>query len=219
MDSTVEIYSPEWFKIRQGNFTGSEVWKLMTEPRSKKETISKTAETYILEKVWERLSGKTKSGIDNFATEWGNDNEPLAKKWYSKITGNRVDDAILVYKPELDGLTGSPDGLVGIDGMIEVKCPFNGANHLKHCFITNDEYFKTEHNDYYWQIMTYLYLTGRQWCDFVSFDPRIDCDLGIFIYRVWANKADFELLENKVKQCRELFNAFYKTFANETKEM
>ncbi len=57
MESTIEIYSPEWFINRQGNFTGSEIWKLMTEARSKKDVLSKTAETYILEKVWNRVIG------------------------------------------------------------------------------------------------------------------------------------------------------------------
>ena len=213
METGIEIYSPEWFKDRQGSFTGSEVWKLMTEPRSKKETISKTAETYILEKVWEKLSGKCKSGFDNFATEWGNDNEPKAKKWYTKLTGREVTDSRLVFNPDLKGFTGSPDGEVGEDGLIEIKCPFNGANHLKHCFITTDEYFKAEHPDYYWQIMSYLYLTGRQWCDFVSFDPRIDCDLGMFIYRVNKNEADEALLEAKIIQARELFDGFYQSFS------
>jgi len=214
METGIEIYSPEWFKDRQGSFTGSEVWKLMTEPRSKSESISKTAETYILEKVWEKLSGKVKSGFDNFATEWGNDNEPIAKKWYTKLTGRDVNDAQLVFNPDLKYFTGSPDGLIGDDGLIEIKCPFNGANHLKHCFITSDEYFKKEHPDYYWQIMSYLYLTGREWCDFVSFDPRIDCDLGMFIYRLNKNEAEFTALEKKVKECRELFDQFYKAFTN-----
>lgn len=212
METGIEIYSPDWFKNRQGSFTGSEVWKLMTEPRSKKESISKTAETYILEKVWERLSGKVKQGFDNFATEWGNENEPIAKKWYTKLTGREIHDSLLMYKPELPYFTGSPDGLVNEDGLIEIKCPFNGANHLKHCFITSDEYFKAEHPDYYWQIMSYLFLTGREWCDFVSFDPRIDSDLGLFIYRVHKNEAEFTALQAKIIECRELFDKFYDTF-------
>jgi putative phage-type endonuclease len=213
METGIEIYSPEWFKDRQGSFTGSEVWKLMTEPRSKKESISKTAETYILEKVWERLSGKCKSGFDNFATEWGNDNEPIAKKWYTKLTGREIQESQLVFRPELKGFTGSPDGEVDEDGLIEIKCPFNGANHLKHCFITSDEYFKAEHPDYYWQIMSYLYLTGRQWCDFVSFDPRIDCDLGMFIYRVNKNETEEALLVSKIEQARVLFDQYYNSFS------
>lgn len=217
MDTGIESYSPDWFKARQGNFTGSEVWKLMTEPREKykKESgqLSVTAETYVLEKVWEKLSGQTKGGIDNFATEWGNEHEPKAKKWYTKLTGNEVIESPLVYSPVINGLTGTPDGLIGEDGMIEIKCPFNGANHLKHCFITNDEYFKSEHNDYYYQIQCYLFLTSRKWCDFVSFDPRIDCDLGMFIYRVNANKEVHEEMIKKVLQARVLFDGYYESFS------
>jgi len=217
MESTIEAYSPEWFKTRQGNFTGSELWKLMTKPRSKSELLSKTAETYILEKVWERLSGRTKGGVDNFATEWGNENEPLAKHHYERLKGIQVDSAPLVFKTELDGLTGTPDGLVGEDGMIEIKCPFNGANHLRHCMIISDEYFKSEHPEYYWQIMCYLYLTGRRWCDFISFDPRINYDLGFFTYQLKYNESDGMEIERVVKETREIFNMYLKTFSVEVK--
>jgi hypothetical protein len=212
METSIEAYSPEWFKSRQGNFTGSEVWKLMTKPRNKSEPISKTAETYILEKVWEKLSGLTKGGVDNFATEWGNEYEPMAKQFYMRLTGNEITEAPLVYNISYDGLTGTPDGLIGGDGLIEVKCPFNGANHLRHCFITEDEYFKTEHPEYYWQQMSYMALTGRAWSDFVSFDPRINTDLGLFIYRLTRNDEDINELAEKVQQARELFNGYYDSF-------
>jgi putative phage-type endonuclease len=212
MESTIEIYSPEWFINRQGNFTGSEIWKLMSEPRSKKDSLSKTAETYILEKVWEKLSGEVKQGINNFATEWGNEHEPTAKKFYTSVTGNEVKDSLMLYSNEIEGLTGSPDGLVGEDGLIEIKCPFNGANHLKHCFITNDETFLSEQPEYYYQMQCYMLLSGRKWCDFVSFDPRIISDLGLFIYRVNANEEVIEKMTEKVKLARELFNQYFESF-------
>jgi putative phage-type endonuclease len=212
MESTIEIYSPEWFINRQGNFTGSEIWKLMTEARSKKDVLSKTAETYILEKVWEKLSGEVKQGINNMATEWGNDNEPTAKKFYSSVTGNEVKDSLMLYSNEIQGLTGSPDGLVGEDGLIEIKCPYNGANHLKYCFITKDETFLSEQPEYYYQMQCYMLLSGRKWCDFVSFDPRIISDLGLFIYRVNANEEVIEKMTEKVKLARELFNQYFESF-------
>lgn len=212
MDSQISQYSSEWFKERQGCFSGSSVWKLMTNPRSKSETISKTAETHIIEKVWEALSGLTVSGIDNFATEWGNTNEPIAKQWYGKLTGIEVQSAPLVYMPDLEGFVGSPDGYVGEDGIIEIKCPYNGANHLKHCFITNDEYFKSEHPEYYWQCQSYMMLTGRNWTDFVSFDPRIDTDFGLFIYRLKYNAEDCEELKSRIIKARELFKGYYESF-------
>jgi hypothetical protein len=212
----VEIYSPEWWHERQGSFTGSQIYRLMTEPRSKaaKEAgeLSEGATTYILEKVWEALSGQVVQGVNNMATEYGNENEPLAKKHYTTITGNEVSEAFLAHKEYIKGFTGSPDGLVGNDGMIEVKCPWNGANHLKHCFITTDEYFKSEHPDYYWQIQSYLLLTDRKWCDFVSFDGRIDSKLGMFIYRLSADMKAQDLLIEKVTKARELFEGYLHSF-------
>jgi hypothetical protein len=223
MESIIEIYSPEWWHERWGTFTGSEIWKLLTEPRTKKAQeageLSETAQTYIIEKVWEALAGQAKQGFDSWATEYGNENEPIAKANYTRRTGNIVTESRLVYNPGLLGFTGSPDGLVGEDGLIEIKCPANGGNHLKNCFITSDEVLKSEHKEYYWQMMAYMYLTGRKWCDFVSFDGRIDSDLGLFIYRLNRNEEDIELMVERVKQARVLFNQFYKTFKGEAKEV
>lgn len=211
--SRIEPHSPDWYKIRQGRFTASEIWKLMTEPRAKKDTISKTAETYILEKVHERITGQTKMGIDNFATEWGNDNEPLAKKWYSKLTGRTVNEPYLISHPEIHDFICTPDGFVE-DGLIEIKCPANGANHFKHCFITSPEYFKAEHPEYYWQMMCQMNITGAKWCDFVSFDPRVNSDLGMFIFRLDYQNEDGLRLEQKVKDALDLFRNYYTLFAS-----
>ena len=212
MESTIEIYSPEWFINRQGNFTGSELWKIMTEPRSKKDDLSKTAETYILEKVWEKLSGEVKQGINNYATEFGNENEPIAKKFYQSVTGNEVKESLMLYSNEIEGLTGSPDGLIGEDGLIEIKCPFNGANHLRHCFITDEETLLSEVPEYYYQMQCYMLLSGRNWCDFVSFDPRIISDLGLFIFRLNRNDEVIEKMKSKVTIARELFNKYFESF-------
>ena len=212
MESTIEIYSPEWFINRQGNFTGSEVWKIMTEPRSKKDDLSKTAETYILEKVWEKLSGEVKQGINNFATEFGNENEPIAKKFYQSVTGNEVKESLMLYSNEIEGLTGSPDGLIGEYGLIEIKCPFNGANHLRHCFITDEESLLSEIPEYYYQMQCYMLLSNRNWCDFVSFDPRIISDLGLFIFRLNRNDEVIEKMKSKVTIARELFNKYFESF-------
>jgi exodeoxyribonuclease (lambda-induced) len=217
MESRIDAYSPEWFKERQGMFTGSQLYRLMSEPRTIKAKeagdLSEGANTYVLEKVWETLSGETIQGINNFATEWGNEQEPNAKKWYAKITGNQVTDAPLVYRDDFKGLIGTPDGFVGEDGMVEIKCPWNGSNHLKHCFITTDDYFRKEHDNYWWQIQCYLFLTNRMWCDFVSFDPRIDSQLGMFVYRVEAIADDFELIEKKVGKALVVYNEYLKLFS------
>lgn len=211
----IETYSPDWFKKRQGTFTASEAWKLMTEPRSKKDLISKTSETYILEKVHEKLTGMTKIGIDNFATEWGIEHEPMACDWYKRLTGADVQPSYLFFDKDLKNFAATPDRLVNHAGLLEVKCPANGANHLKHCFITNDEYFKKEHPDYYWQCLSQMMVCERAWCDFVSFDPRINSDLGLFIYRLYANEEEFELLRLKINEATIIFNDYLKIFSSE----
>lgn len=213
METNIVAYDPSWFAARQGAFTGSEAWKLMTNPRSKSEPISVTAETYILEKVWETLSGKVKQGFDNFATEWGIENEPRAVSFYEKLTGASCQRVNLCLNEELPYFTGTPDRAVGDEGLIEVKCPFNGAIHLRHCMINTPEYFKQNHTEYYWQIQSYLYLTDRKWCDFVSFDPRINSDFGLYIYRLERNDEEIGKLIERIKSARELYDGYYKTFA------
>lgn len=212
-NTRVAAYTPEWFKLRQGLFTASEIYKLMTEPRSKKDPISKTAETYILEKVHEKLTGQTKMGVDNFATQWGVEHEPLAKNWYEKLTGNTTHESFLEFHEYLEGFGCTPDAPVNNDGLLEIKCPANGGNHLKHCFITTPEYFKSEHPEYYWQCLAQMNITKRKWCDFVSFDPRINADLGIFIYRLEYQEEDAKLMEDKIMKARAIYNDYLAIFS------
>ena len=155
---------------------------------------------------------RSKQGINNFATEFGNENEPIAKKFYQSVTGNEIKDSLMLYSNEIEGLTGSPDGLVGEDGLIEIKCPFNGANHLRHCFITDEETLLSEVPEYYYQMQCYMLLSNRNWCDFVSFDPRIISDLGLFIFRLNRNDEVIEKMKSKVIIARNLFNQYVKTF-------
>lgn len=217
-NAMIQPYSPDWFKLRQGTFTASEIYKLMGEPRSAKDkkegNLSQTADTYILEKVHEKITGITKSGVSNYATEWGIEHEPLAATWYGKITGHDVQDSFLVFHPDIEGFSCTPDKFVNLDGLCEIKCPVNGANHFKHCMITSDEYFKQEHPNYFWQCVAQMVITGREWCDFVSFDPRVDTKLGLFIYRLHFNIDDSTLLVEKVEKARELFNNYLAIFGN-----
>lgn len=213
MDTTRIIpHSPDWYKLRQGTFTASEIYKLMTEPRSKKDLISQTAETYILEKVHERLTGMVKIGFNNYATEWGVEHEPLALKWYSKITGNEVKDPYLVYHKSIKNFSCTPDSFVNDNGLIEVKCPANGANHLKHFMIHSDEYFKENFKEYYWQCVSQMAITEMDFCDFTSFDPRINNDKGMYIYKLNRNLEAENALLLKVKEANELLDKYLISF-------
>ncbi len=212
----IQPYSHEWWSKRHGCFTASEIHKLMSEPKSKeaKEAgeLSDGALTYVLEKVHEKLTGKAKMGIDNFATQWGIEHEPLAAMWYQKLTGNTIKEPTLCFHETQEGFSCTPDKFVNDDGLTEIKCPANGANHLKHCFITTNEFFKIEHKEYYWQIVAQLSVTKRIWCDFLSFDPRINNDFGMFIYRVKDVQKDISLMESKLKKARDMYNGYLETF-------
>lgn len=215
-NSRITPYSTEWFETRIGAFTASEIHKLMSEGKAKGKIFSDKGETYILEKVHELLSRLSKPNIANYATQWGVDNEPIALAWYAKLTGRNVEPSYLLIDEDFKALQATPDGFVGEDGLIEVKCPANGSNHIEHCFITSDEYFKKVHKEYYWQMQCQMLLAKRDWCDFVSFDPRINSDLGLFIYRLNFNPEDGELIEYKVAKAIEQRDSFFELMSAKT---
>lgn len=196
----------EWAKIRCGKFTSSEIHRLMSEPKDaaakKAGELSEGAKTYVLEKVHETLTGAEKWGIDNAATTWGIMNEPLARAWYEKKNGVEVRQVGFTEVSESFG--GSVDGLVGEDGGLEIKCPYNGANHLENTLIEDREYMKKYFKEYYWQCVSNAFCNNRQWWDFVSFDPRIQHQSGYFQFRVHPPQEDIDLLVKKVAQAVEL---------------
>lgn len=213
----IEPYSPEWYQKRIGCFTASEVYKLMTDPRSKEEkakgNLSAGAHTYVLQKVHEKLTGKVKAGISNYATEWGVEHEPLARKWYAKLTGRKVTEPYLVFHESIPYFSCTPDNFVDETGLLEIKCPASGEIHLSHCFITNNEYFKKNHPDKYWQCVAQMSICGKEWCDFVSFDPRVPGNLGLFTYRVERDEEDVAELETRVLKSREVFDGYLTAFS------
>lgn len=177
----VEQGSPEWFEQRLGRITASNFGALMTMPRSKKDRevglISETARTYLIKKVSEVLTGMSKE-FTTQSMEWGSETEDEARKIYeleNMVEVKQIGFAILESNPIVGG---SPDGLVGDDGIIEIKCPdsntFTG-------YLLGDSIVK----GYMAQIQGNLWILDRSWCDFIVYDPRvIREDLRIHIMRV-----------------------------------
>jgi putative phage-type endonuclease len=198
----IEQRSPEWFEIRKGKITSSEIHKIMG-----KEGFSETAKTYLLEKVSEQLGG-TSANATGPALEWGTQWEPVATEHYADTTNTKVDTAsFIVYN---DDYGGSPDGKVAPDGTIEVKCPHTSVKHFKHGLIRTDADFKKTAPDYYYQCMSHMICANAQWCDFISFDPRVDSKYTIFVYRLNRNEEEIknmlarvEVAANYMKEVRE----------------
>lgn len=200
----------EWKIERAGHATGSNFGTLVVKDKKGGFTLSnsKTAETLIYKIAWERLlkSGNISNGlgrleINSKATNHGSDWEDEARKKYEDITGNLVISENKFIKYD-EWIGGTPDGFIDEDGIIEIKCPYNGGNHLK-SMLTGEIY----NSDYEYQIQGYLWITNRKWCDFITYDPDLIEELQINIIRVERNeeiingiKAVMEMVKIKIQE-------------------
>jgi hypothetical protein len=195
----IEQRSDAWFELRKGKMTSSEIYKIMGGEKTK-DGLSETAKTYLLERVSEKLGGAPALshpvGSRPAALEWGYELEELACNVYQEKRNMVVDKAsFMIYN---DYYGGSPDGLVKPDGIIEIKCPYASANHFKHGLIETDADFKKVAPSYYYQCLSNIICANAQWCDFISFDPRVQEDCGLFVYRLNRNEEEVENLKNRV---------------------
>ena len=176
--TTMKQGSPEWIEIRLCKVTGSKMSDVLSKGRGT--APSKTAETYMMELIAEKLTGQSKPFFENDAMRWGTETEPQARAMYS-INNDfvHVEEVAFVEHNEFIGV--SPDGLVGDDGLLEIKCP-TSVTQIKRAL--SDDYAV----DYYEQIQCQLWVTERKWCDFVSFDPRLDCAAGYLQQRVMRDE-------------------------------
>jgi putative phage-type endonuclease len=166
--------SEEWYSARLGKVTASRLSDVL-------ETI-KTGEAaaranYRIELVAERLTGKSTPRFTSAAMQWGVDCEPMARSAYETETGLIVTEVGFVDHPTIEMTGASPDGLVGDDGLIEIKCP-DTKTHIE--TLTS----KKAPSKYIPQMQWQMACTGRQWVDFVSFDPRLPEHLMLEIIRV-----------------------------------
>ena len=189
----VEQRSEEWFNVRKGKITGSEVHKIMG---GKDGALTQTAKTYLLEKVAE-LHGGHGAIASGAAIDWGVDLEETAIGVYQDRTKNIVEKCSFIQVD--DNYGGSPDGKVGTEGAVEVKCPFNSVNHFKHGLIKTDEEFKDVATNYYYQCVSHMICLNAQWCDFISYDPRVHEDCQMFIYRLHRNEEEIAAIKSKVE--------------------
>lgn len=181
--------SPEWFAARAGKVTASRVNDVLAKIKTGE---SASRKNYKADLVVERLTGAKTEGFTNAAMQWGVDTEPQARAAYEVRTGNFVEQVAFVDHSNISNFGCSPDGLVGKDGLIEIKCP-NTATHLE--YIEADAPPK----NYYTQMQAQMACTGRQWCDFVSFDPRLPDGLQLLIVRVNRDDKFIELMEEEIR--------------------
>jgi hypothetical protein len=186
-----EAAREEWMRKRAGRITCSRFGDLIGEGRSKDAVFTQTGYAYLQLLVAERLGSWY--SFSNSATQWGTNNEPIAIEEYQRLTGIDVDSTPFNFLEYNAFIGGTPDGLVHSDGTIEVKCPFNPSVHIGTLLS------KTVPKEYEWQVHGHMLVTDRKWCDFISYDPRIEGKQKIAIVRVERDDAKIAFLKSRLE--------------------
>lgn len=180
--------SDEWKAARLGKVTASRVSDVIAKTKN---GWGASRANYKAQLIAERLTGTPAALYVNAEMQWGTDHEPEARVAYEWHTDATVEEIALVDHPRIPMSSASPDGLVGDDGLIEIKCP-NTATHIDTLM---DGKVPAK---YFAQMQWQMACTGRKWCDFVSFDPRMPESMRLFIQRVERDDAYIAQLEKDV---------------------
>ena len=180
--------TPEWKAERAGKATASKIADIVAKTKS---GPAASRANYLAQLVAERLTGQPSEGFTNAAMQHGTATEPEARDAYAFATDADVQQVGFVPHPTIEWSGASPDGLVGDDGLIEIKCP-NTATHI--------ETLRggTIDRKYLLQMQWQMACTGRKWCDFASFDPRMPVHMQLHVRRVERDDVLIASLEKDV---------------------
>lgn len=182
--------SPEWLAAKAPSLGASEVPDAIARTKT---GWGATRANVMAAKIIGRLTGSAPATFTNAAMQWGTQTEPDARAAYEFMHDVDVELVGLVKHPTIVGTHASPDGLIGSDGLIEIKCP-NSATHIE--TLLGEEISGRYVTQMQWQMAC----TGRQWCDFVSFDPRLPASMQLFVKRIERDQKRIEELETLVRE-------------------
>jgi putative phage-type endonuclease len=175
----IEQGTPEWFAQRLGKVTASRIADIMAKTKT---GVSASRGNYLAQLVAERLTGQSADTFKSGAMQHGTETEPQARMVYEAETGQIVTEVAMINHPTIEMSGASPDGFVGTDGLVEIKCP-NTSTHIASLMADKAP------SGYIPQMQWQMACTGRAWCDFVSFDPRMPEDMQLLIKRVPRDEA------------------------------
>lgn len=178
----------EWFAVRLGKATASKIADITAKTKS---GPSATRKNYAAQLVAERLTGTPTETFTNGAMQWGTDTEAEARDAYRQHALVEVVECGFVDHPTVDMSGASPDGLIADDGLLELKCP-NTATHIDTLL------GKSVPAKYVGQMMWQMACTGRSWCDFASYDPRLPEHMRLFVIRLHRDDKMIAELEAEV---------------------
>lgn len=177
-----------WFSDRLGKVTASRVADVLATTKS---GPSASRDNYMAELVCERLTGTRQEVFVNAAMQRGTDLEPIARDAYSFVTGNSVVEVGFVPHPTIAMAGCSPDGLIGDDGLVEIKC-VGTAKHISLLTGTKPE------AKYVHQVMWQMACTGRRWTDLAYYDDRLPVELQLHVVRIERDDEAVANMEAKI---------------------
>lgn len=194
----MEQRTPEWYAARLGKVTASRVADVMAKTKT---GYSASRNNYMAQLICERLTGKPTDTFSNAAMQRGTGLEPMARSFYEVKNDLLVIESGLVVHPEIESFGASPDGLVEVVGLVEIKCP-NTWTHIETLKSGKPK------SEYITQMQAQMACTGRAWCDFVSFDDRLPDDLAYFQTRI---ERDEKFIETMLQEIRIFLGEMEKT--------
>lgn len=180
----------EWRALRLGRATASRIADVIA---TNKSGFAASRANYAAELIAERLTKTATEGFINAAMQWGIDKEPEARAAYEFLTNQEVELVGFDHHPTIAMSGSSPDGLVGADGMLEIKCPQTNTHIETLLGASSAGKYMTQVQ---WQMAC---RPERKWCDWCSFDPRMPDSMRLFVRRVPRDNAIIASLEGEVR--------------------
>jgi len=190
----------EWKQLRLGKVTASRISDVMSKGKNGE---SASRKNYRTELVVQRLTGEPGESFTNSAMLHGVDNEPFARAAYEAATSYCVMQVPFVNHLTISNFGCSPDGMISTNGLIEIKCP-NSTTHIEYLLDGKPP------TKYVPQMQCQMAVTGRKWCDFVSYDPRLPEDLQLFVVRLERDDEYIKAMEEEVTKFLEEVETMYK---------
>lgn len=203
----IEQNSAEWLALRAGKITASRAKDVLAFSKRDGKPLQARVD-YAGDILAELLTGEPRAQVRAAPLDWGHDVEAAARAAYEAETGEMVVQIGFVQHPLLPYVGCSPDGLIGGDGMLQIKCPHNPAVHA----MTWREGMPDDHVP---QIQFELWVTGRAWSDFVSYDPRMPAHRRLYIQRI--SRAE-KLIEHIAESAASLWAEVQSMYSEMMKE-
>lgn len=181
-----------WHADRCGKFTASRFVDVLARDKKTGKEKLKAWHDCVWQVVTERLTGVQDEGVDSYSMRWGREVESFARSAYELETGLLVAESAFINHPTLEFVGCSPDGLIDLDGGLEMKSPKDSKIHLDR-FVNgmNEAEFMP-------QVQGCMWVTGRKWWDWISYDPRMPEHLRLFKVRWERNDEYIKKLEEAV---------------------